>query len=80
VLHSVTITPVVHLSRLIPDLRPLGVAYSRTRTPIDWVDLRLEYRLSFSDQPVFSDALPGVPITQAGKSAHVVTAQLVVNY
>ena len=80
VLHSVTITPVVHLSRLIPDLRPLGVAYSRTRTPIDWVDLRLEYRLALSDQPVFADAPPGVPITQAGKSAHVVTAQLVVNY
>jgi hypothetical protein len=80
VLHSFTFTPVVHLSRLIPDLRPLGVAYSRTRTPIDWVDLRFEYRLSLSDQPVFSDAAPGVPILQAGKSAHVVTAQLVVNY
>lgn len=80
VLHSFTITPVVHLSRLIPDLRPLGVAYSRTRTPIDWVDLRFEYRLAISNQPVFSDAPPGAPIMQAGDSAHVFTAQLVVNY
>jgi hypothetical protein len=79
-LHSFTFTPMIHLSRLIPDLRPLGVAYSRTRTPIDWVDLRLEYRVSFSDQPVFSDAPPGVPITQAGNSAHVFAAQVVVNY
>ena len=80
VLHSITVTPVIHLSRLIPDLRPLGVAYTRTRTPIDWVDLRFEYRVAFSNQPVFSNDPPEVPITDAGKSAHVVTAQVVVNY
>ncbi|HWE24767.1 MAG TPA: outer membrane beta-barrel protein [Myxococcales bacterium] len=79
-LHSFTIVPIVHLSRLIPELRPLGVAYARTRHPVDWVDLRLEYRLAVSDQAVFSDAPPGEPITQAGKTAHVVTAQVVVNY
>src|SRR2546422_2234974 len=44
-LQSFTIAPIVHLSRLIPDLRPLGVTYARTRHPLDWVDLRLEYRL-----------------------------------
>jgi len=80
VLQSFTIVPIVHLSRLIPELRPLGVTYARTRHPIDWVDLRLEYRLGRSDQPVFSDVAPGIPITEAAKTAHVVTAQLVVNY
>jgi Putative beta-barrel porin-2, OmpL-like. bbp2 len=80
VLQSFTVVPIVHLSRLIPELRPLGVAYSRTRHPIDWVDLRLEYRLGLSDQTVFSAAAPGIPITEASKTAHVATMQLVVNY
>jgi hypothetical protein len=80
VLHSFTLTPIVHLSRLVPELRPLGVTYSRTRHAVDWVDLRFEYRLTISDQPVFSDASPGVPIVQSGKTAHVATAQVVVNY
>lgn len=80
VLQSVTFTPIVHLSRLIPDLRPLGVTYARTRHPLDWVDLRLEYRVNFSDTPVFSSATPGVPITSADKTAHQLTLQFVVNY
>jgi len=80
VLQSFTIVPILHLSRLIPELRPLGVTYARTRHPIDWVDLRLEYRLGRSDQTVFSDVAPGIPITAAANTAHVVTAQLVVNY
>jgi Putative beta-barrel porin-2, OmpL-like. bbp2 len=80
VLNSFTITPIVHLSRLIPELRPLGVTYARTRHPIDWVDVRFEYRLTVSDQPVFSDAPPGVPIEQSGNTAHVATVQVVVNY
>ena len=80
VLQSFTIAPIVHLSRLIPELRPLGVTYSRTRHPIDWVDLRFEYRLGLSNQTVFSDLAPGIPITEAAKTAHVVTAQVVVNY
>jgi len=80
VLQSFTVAPIVHLSRLIPELRPLGVTYARTRHPVDWVDLRLEYRLGRSDQTVFSDVAPGIPITEAANTAHVVTAQLVVNY
>src|SRR3989475_9009546 len=40
-LQSFTIVPIVHLSRLIPDLRPLGVTYARSRHPLDWVDLRV---------------------------------------
>ena len=80
VLHSFTIVPIVHLSRLVPELRPLGVTYARTRHPIDWVDLRFEYRLTVSEQAVFSDAPPGVPIVQSGNTAHVASAQVVVNY
>jgi hypothetical protein len=79
-LQSVTVAPIVHLSRLVPDLRPRGVTYARTRQPIDWVDLRLEYRFNHSNQPVFSDVAPGIPITTAGKDAHTLTAQFVVNY
>ncbi len=79
-LQSFTVVPIVHLSRLIPELRPLGVTYARTRHPVDWVDLRLEYRFGLSDQTIFSDVAPGTPITQAANTAHVVTAQFVVNY
>jgi hypothetical protein len=80
ILQSFTIAPILHLSRLIPDLRPLGVTYARTRHPLDWVDVRLEYRLNHSNQPVFSSAKPGVPITDADHTGHEVTLQFVVNY
>jgi hypothetical protein len=80
VLQSWTVTPILHLSRLIPDLRPLGVTYARTRHPLDWVDLRLEYRLDHSNRPVFSDASPGTPITEADRTGHEVTLQFVVNF
>jgi hypothetical protein len=80
VLQSFTLGPTLHLSRLVPDLRPMGVAYTRTRHPVDWVDVRLEYRLNRSNEPVFSSAKPGVPITDADQTAHQVTLQFVVNY
>src|SRR5438876_2378898 len=79
-LQSFTIAPIVHLSRLIPDLRPLVVTYARTRHPLDWVDLRLEDRLDHSNKSVFSDAKPGVPIPDADRDRHQVTMQLVVNF
>jgi hypothetical protein len=79
-LQSFTIMPVVHLSRLIPDLRPMGVAYPRTRHPMDWVDVRLEYRLNHSNRPVFSDARPGTDILSADRDSHQLTLQFVVNY
>lgn len=79
-LQSWTIVPVVHLSRLIPELRPMGVAYPRTRHPLDWVDLKLEYRLNHSSQPVFSDARPGVSILEADQTSHQLELQFVVNY
>jgi hypothetical protein len=80
VLQSWTVTPILHLSRLIPDLRPVGVTYARTRHPLDWVDIRFEYRLDTSDRPVFSDAAPNVPILQADRTNHSFTIQFVVNY
>src|SRR5205085_8097367 len=80
ILQSFTIAPIVHLSRLIPDLRPLGVAYARTRHLVDWVDVRLEYRLNMSNEHVFSSAKPGVPITSAGETAHQPTLQFVAKY
>lgn len=79
-LQSWTIAPVVHLSRLVPGLRPPGVAYPRTRHPLDWVDLKLEYRLNRSSEPVFSDARPGVDIRDADRTSHQLQLQLVVNY
>jgi hypothetical protein len=78
VLQSVTIAPIFHLSRLVPGLRPPGVSFARTRHPLDWVDVRLEYRLNHSNQPVFSDAEPGTPILAAAENAHQVTLQAVV--
>jgi hypothetical protein len=80
VLQSWTITPIFHLARLIPDLRPLGVTYARTRHPFDWVDVRLEYRLNQSNRPVFSDAEPGVNILRGDHTSHELTLQFVVNY
>jgi hypothetical protein len=79
-LHSFTFAPIVHLSRLIPDLRPLGVTYARTRHSLDWVDVRLEYRLNHSSKPVFSDVRPGVPITDADRDSHQLTLQFIVNF
>jgi hypothetical protein len=79
-LQSFTLAPIFHLSALVPDLRPPGVTYARTRHHLDWVDLRLEYRLGHSNRPVFADAEAGIPITEASKTGHVVTAQLVINY
>ena len=80
ILQSFTVTPIIHLSRLIPDLRPLGVTYARSRHPLDWVDVRLEYRLNHSNEPVFSSAKAGVPITSGDHTGHEVTLQFVVNY
>jgi hypothetical protein len=80
VLQSFTLVPIVHLSRLVPGLRPLGVTYARTRHPIDWVDLRLEYRLAHSNQPVFADVESGIPITAASRNAHQITLQVIANY
>ena len=59
ILQSWTFVPIIHLARLIPSLRPTGVTYVRTRHMVDWIDLKIEYRLNHSNEPVFSDAEPG---------------------
>ncbi len=81
-LQSWTVVPVLHLSRLVAGLRPPGVTYPRTRHPLDWVDLKLEYRLAHSDRPVFSSARPAVDIVDADHWSHQLQLQLqlVVNY
>lgn len=80
ILQSFTFGPILHLSRLAPGLRPTGVSYSRTRHPIDWVDLKLEYRFNHSNRGVFSDAEPAIDILEAEKSSHQFQAQLVANF
>ncbi|HEV8616216.1 MAG TPA: outer membrane beta-barrel protein [Methylomirabilota bacterium] len=80
ILQSWTLTPVVHLSRLVPGLRPTGATYARTRHPIDWIDVKLEYRLNHSNKSVFSDARPGVDILDASHESHQVQLQFVVNF
>ncbi len=80
VLQSWTFVPILHLSQLIPDLRPMGATYVRTRHPIDWVDLKFEYRLNHSNKTVFSDAKQGVDILSADKTSHQVQLQVVVNF
>jgi hypothetical protein len=79
-LQSFTVAPVLHLSRLVPGLRPLGVTYPRTAHPLNWVDLKLEYRANHSNRPVFSDARPNVSILDAEHWSHEVQLQFVVNY
>lgn len=80
VLESVTVASIIHLSRLIPELRPPGVTYARTAHPIDWVNLKIEYRYNRSNQPVFSDAPPATSILSADKSSHQLQLQAVVNF
>ncbi|HWP49727.1 MAG TPA: outer membrane beta-barrel protein [Candidatus Limnocylindrales bacterium] len=79
-LQSLTFAPVIHLSRLIPDLRPTGATFARTRHPIDWVDLKFEYRYNHSNRPAFSDEEPGVDILEADKTSHQFQFQAVVNF
>jgi hypothetical protein len=80
VLQSWTFVPILHLSRLIPDLAPTGAAFARSRTPIDWVNVKLEYRLNHSNKPVFSDTKPGNAILEGDQTNHQVQLQLVVNF
>jgi hypothetical protein len=68
------------VKRLIPNLRPTGATYPRSRHVIDWVDVKIEYRLNRSDASVFSDAEPGENILEADKTSHQVQLQLVANF
>lgn len=80
-LHSFTIAPVLHLSALVPNLRPIGATVPRTRHPYHWVDLKLEYRLGVSDRPVFGGAQPNHSLHDRGSdTGHQITLQAVVNF
>jgi hypothetical protein len=80
VLQSVTLAPVVHLTRLVPGLRPTGATFPRTPHPIDWMDVKLEYRFNHSSKPVFSDLAPGRDILRADRDSHQLQLQFVVNF
>jgi hypothetical protein len=80
ILQSFTFAPIVHLSRLIPNLKPTGVTYARTRHFIDWLDMKVEYRLNHSNRNVFSDAKPGVAILEGDDISHQFQLQFVVNF
>jgi hypothetical protein len=79
-LSSWTVTPVLHVSRLIPGLRSTGAAYARTSHPIDGLELKLEWRLNRSNRTVFSAAEPGTDITDARKTAQQIQLQLAWNF
>jgi hypothetical protein len=79
-LSSWTIQPVVHLSRLIRDLRPTSALYARTSHPIDLFDVKLEYRVNRSDRSVFSDQAPGQDVERPAKSSQELQLQLVWNF
>jgi hypothetical protein len=52
VLQSFTLAPTIHLSSLIPGLGVPGYV-PRTNLPIPYVDLRLEYRVEWSNRDIF---------------------------
>jgi hypothetical protein len=80
-LQSITFAPVVHLSALIPDLRPLGATYPRSRHPFHWVDLKLEYRYNWSDRQAFGESTPNHSLhDRASDSSHQFQLQAIVNF
>lgn len=80
VLQSLTVAPILHVSRLVRGAPPLGAAYARTRHPLDWADLRLEVRLNRSSEPVFSGAEPATPLASGARTGRQITLQSVVNF
>ena len=79
-LHSITLAPIFHLSRIIPDLKPTGAFFARTLVPIDWVNVKLEYRFNYSNREAFSDSAPNVGIFSGSHTSHEVQLQVNVNF
>ncbi|HKA35593.1 MAG TPA: outer membrane beta-barrel protein [Thermoanaerobaculia bacterium] len=79
-LESFTLAPVFHISRLIRDLGKTGSTFPRTRHPIDWVDIKLEYRWDHSNRSEFSDAPPATDILSASGNSQRFQLQVVVNF
>ncbi|OLD38724.1 MAG: hypothetical protein AUI57_05820 [Candidatus Rokubacteria bacterium 13_1_40CM_2_68_8] len=79
-LHSLTLAPIFHLSRLIPNLNPTGVFFTRSQVPIDWVNVKLEYRLNYSTRNAFSNSAPNAAILDGSHTSHQVQLQVNVNF
>lgn len=79
-LQSLTVVPVFHLSGAAPNAGSTGAAYARTRHPIHWLDLKMEYRFLHSDRNVFADAPAAVDIPEAASSGHQLQLQFVLNF
>jgi Putative beta-barrel porin-2, OmpL-like. bbp2 len=79
-LNSITIAPIFHLSRLIPDLKPTGSFFTRSMVPIDWVNVKLEYRFNYSTREAFSNNSPNTAILDGSHSSHQVQLQVNVNF
>ena len=79
-LQSWSFVPVFHLSRAVPGLGDTGTVYARTRHAINWLDLKLEYRVNRSNQTVFSDEEPAVNVLEASRTGHQIQVQLVMNF
>ena len=79
-LHSITLAPIFHLSRLIPDLKPTGSFFTRSMVPIDWVNVKLEYRFNYSTREAFSNNSPNTAILDGSHSSHQVQLQVNVNF
>jgi hypothetical protein len=80
VLQSITVAPIFHLSRLVPDLKPTGAFFTRSLVPIDWVNVKLEYRFNYSDREAFSNKAPNDAILDGSHSSHQVQLQVNVNF
>ncbi|HEX6266685.1 MAG TPA: outer membrane beta-barrel protein [Burkholderiales bacterium] len=78
-LQSITLGSTFHLSALIPG-RPVRWTYPRTQVRIHEVDVKLEYRYNWSDQPVFSRADAPFADPNPSKSSHQLQVQLAVNF
>jgi Putative beta-barrel porin-2, OmpL-like. bbp2 len=80
VLQSITVAPIFHLSRLVPGLNPTGAFFTRSLVPIDWVNVKLEYRYNWSDRQAFSNKAPNNAILNGSTSSNQVQLQVNVNF
>jgi hypothetical protein len=78
-LNSATVAYTLHLSALAGK-GPLAVTYPRTQVRIHDVDLKMEYRYNWSNQPVFSEAAPPFADAAPNKSGHQIQIQAAINF
>lgn len=73
VLQSFTLAPTIHLSNLIPGLGVAGYT-PRANLPIPYVDLRLEYRVEWSNRDIF---FTNDNLSNFANINHIFTMQLI---